>query len=116
MVESESASVATDPSDTLEKDVEYLLNRANLQKHREAFIRSGVVKVKDFLELGDEKLADIGLTQMEVQNLRGNLHEIQAKSKEGSSDYTGNLVSSLEKNVLFRFWQGLVNLIKYTTR
>ncbi|XP_022791433.1 POU domain, class 3, transcription factor 2-B-like [Stylophora pistillata] len=96
MVESESASVATDRSDTLEKDVECLLNRANLQKHREAFIRSGVVKVKDFLDLGDDKLTEIGLTQMEVQNLRGNLHEIQAESKEGNSDYTETSVDNTE--------------------
>ena len=117
MVESESASVTTGANYTLEKDIEYLLNRADLQKHREAFIRSGVLKVKNFMDFGDDKLEkDVGLSKMEVQLLRRNLNEIQAESKESNNDSTGKFLYYQKFSILFMFWRVILELIKYTTR
>lgn len=60
MVELENVSVVIDVNDILEKDVEYFLDWINLKKYREVFICCGVVRVKDFFDLGDDKLVEIG--------------------------------------------------------
>ena len=49
---------ATVPSvkDDLEKDIDFLLTSADLQRHRESFIHLGVMKLKHFLDVEDDNL------------------------------------------------------------
>lgn len=91
MVELASASDATDTKDILERDIGYLLSRADLQKHRDAFIRLGVVKVRHFVDVDDNNLDSevIGLSKMEVELLKRNFSEIQAESQQQDFDSTG---------------------------
>lgn len=105
MVESASASDATDTKDILERDIGYLLNRANLQKHRDTFIRLGVVKVKHFVDVADGNLESevvrvIGLSTMEAELLKRNFSEIQAESQQQDLDGTGK--SAFCKLLIFR--------------
>lgn len=86
---------AVDVEDDLEKDIDYILTRADLQGHREAFIRLGVVKVKHFLDVEDDNLeSDIGLTKIEARRLRRNFSEVQAESKKRDLHSTGKLLSN----------------------
>jgi len=95
MVESASAGVISDPNDNLEQDIGYLLNRADLQRHREAFIRLGIVKVKHFINVQDDILESkiVGLTNMEANLLKRNFTEIRAESQQQEFDSTGKLLS-----------------------
>lgn len=78
MVESPSIPISLG----LEREIDYLLNRADLQKYREAFIRLGVHTVKRFTDVEDNNLESVvGLSKMEVQLLRQSFSEIQAESK-----------------------------------
>lgn len=88
MVESASAIDATGPKDVLERDISYLLNRADLQKHHEAFIRSGIVKVKHFIG-ADRESEVVGLSKMEAELLGRTFGEIQAESQQQALDSTG---------------------------
>lgn len=97
MVESAGASVITDPNDILEKDIGYLLSRADLQRHREAFIRLGIVKVKHFINVQEDNLESKipGLTNMEAELLKRNFSDIQAESQQQDLDSTGELLSKV---------------------
>lgn len=88
MVESASAIDAAGPKDVLERDISYLLNRADLQKHQEAFIRLGIVKVKHFIGTDRESEA-VGLSKMEAELLGRTFSEIQAESHEQALDSAG---------------------------
>ena len=97
MVESGGASVIVDRSDILEKDIGYLLNRVDLQRHREAFIRLGIVKVKHFINVQDDNLESkiVGLTNMEAELLKRNFTEIRAESQQQDLDSKGELLSTV---------------------
>lgn len=111
MVESAGASVISDSNDILERDIGYLLNRTDLQRHREDFIRLGIVKVKHFIDVLDDNLESkiVGLTNMEAELLKRNFNEIRGESQQQDLDSTGELLSKV-RMYLFSF------LIKYTTR
>lgn len=108
MVEAACASVISDPNDILEKDIGYLLNRTDLQRHREDFIRLGIVKVKHFINVQDDDLESkiVGLTNMEAELLKQNFNEIKAESQQQDLDSTGELLSKvmvlyLRRNIRF---------------
>lgn len=107
MVEAACASVISDTNDILEKDIGYLLNRTDLQRHREDFIRLGIVKVKHFINVQDDLESKIvGLTNMEAELLKQNFNEIKAESQQQDLDSTGELLSKvmvlyLRRNIRF---------------
>lgn len=108
MVEAACASVISDPNDILEKEIGYLLNRTDLQRHREDFIRLGIVKVKHFINVQDDDLESkiVGLTNMEAELLKQNFNEIKAESQQQDLDSTGELLSKvmvlyLRRNIRF---------------
>lgn len=105
MVESAGASVISDPNDILEKDIGYLLNRADLQRHREVFIRLGIVKVKHFINVQDDNLESkiVGLTNMEAELLKRNFTEIRAESQQQDLDSTGELLSKVSMYYLLGY-------------
>jgi len=98
MVESVGASVISDPNDILEKDIGYLLNRADLQRHQETFIRLGIVKVKHFINVQDDNLESkiVGLTNMEAELLKRNFTEIRAESQQQDLDSTEREIDVVE--------------------
>lgn len=103
MVEAACASVISDPNDILEKDIGYLLNRTDLQRHREDFIRLGIVKVKHFINVQDDLESKIvGLTNMEAELLKQNFNEIKAESQQQDLDSTGELLSKVRVSYLRR--------------
>lgn len=105
MVESVGASVISDPNDILEKDIGYLLNRADLQRHQETFIRLGIVKVKHFINVQDDNLESkiVGLTNMEAELLKRNFTEIRAESQQQDLDSTGELLSKVSMYYLLGY-------------
>lgn len=97
MVEAACASVISDLNDILEKDIGYLLNRTDLQRHREDFIRLGIVKVKHFINVQDDLESKIvGLTNMEAELLKQNFNEIKAESQQQDLDSTGRKIDMVE--------------------
>lgn len=104
MVEAACASVISDTNDILEKDIGYLLNRTDLQRHREDFIRLGIVKVKHFINVQDDDLESkiVGLTNMEAELLKQNFNEIKAESQQQDLDSTGELLSKVRVSYLRR--------------
>ena len=51
--------------DDLEKDVDFLLTSADLQRHRESFVHLGVIKLNHFLDVGDDNLVfHVGFTNI----------------------------------------------------
>ena len=102
MVESAGASVISDPNDILERDIGYLLNRTDLQRHREDFIRLGIVKVKHFIHVLDDNLESkiVGLTNMEAELLKRNFNEIRGESQQQDLDSTGELLFKVRMYLL----------------
>lgn len=97
MDEAACASVISDLNDILEKDIGYLLNRTDLQRHREDFIRLGIVKVKHFINVQDDLESKIvGLTNMEAELLKQNFNEIKAESQQQDLDSTGRKIDMVE--------------------
>lgn len=97
IVESAGAGIISEPNDILEEDIGYLLNRADLQRHREAFIRLGIAKVKHFINMQDDNLESkiAGLTNMEGELLKRNFTEIRAESQQQDLDSTGELLANV---------------------
>ena len=105
MGESAGGSVISDPNDILEREIGYLLKRTDLHRHREDFIRLGIVKVKHFIHVLDDNLESkivgaIGLTNMEAELLKRNFDEILAESQQQDLDSTGELLSKVRMYLL----------------
>lgn len=97
IVESADAGIISEPNDILEEDIGYLLNRADLQRHREASIRLGIAKVKHFVNMQDDNLESkiVGLANMDGELLKRNFTEIRAESQQQDLDSAGELLSNV---------------------
>lgn len=97
IVEPADAGIISEPNDILEEDIGYLLNRADLQRHREAFIRLGIAEVKHFINMQDDNLQSkiVGLANMDGELLKRTFTEIRAESQQQDLDSAGELLSNV---------------------
>ena len=80
----------------MDKGIEYVLNRADLDNHAESFKQLGVTKVKHFVDVYDANLEkDIGLTEIEIRRLKRVFGEVQSETSKEDSCTEGNLNRSM---------------------
>lgn len=74
----------------MDREIDYLLTKADLANYTENFKRIGVAKVEHFLDVDDETLEkDIGLTKIQTRRLRRFFAQIQDESKQRGASSEG---------------------------
>jgi len=90
----------------MDREIGYLLTRADLANYADNFKQIGVAKVEHFLDVDDNTLEqDIGLTKIQVRRLRRFFVEIQGTSKNRDSHSDGKYFTT--NNQFISFHKGL---------
>ena len=80
----------------MDKEIDYLLTKADLSNYTDNFKQIGVAKVEHFLDVDDETLErDIGLTEIQTRLLRRFFAQIQGESKQRGTSSKGIELSFL---------------------
>lgn len=102
----------------MDRDIAYILSKADLDNHVERFNQLGIKKVKHIVDVNDENLEqDIGLTKIEIRRLKRIFDEIKSDSpSEGKLFFVNNPLQHQNKikQVTFGFYT-LTIKIKYQT-
>lgn len=70
----------------MDREIDYLLTKADLGDYTDNFKQIGVAKVKHFLDVDDETLEqDIGLTKKQTRGLKRFFAQIHDESKKTGS-------------------------------
>ncbi|CAH3103537.1 unnamed protein product, partial [Pocillopora meandrina] len=82
----------------MDKEIDYLLTKADLSNYTDNFKQIGVAKVEHFLDVDDETLErDIGLTKIQTRRLRRFFAQIQGESKQRGTSSEGVTSASAPK-------------------
>jgi len=74
----------------MDREIDYLLAKADLANYTDNFKQIGVAKVEHFLDVDDETLEkDIGLTKIQTRRLRRFFAQIQDESKQRGASSEG---------------------------
>ena len=74
----------------MDREIDYLLAKADLANCTDNFKQIGVAKVEHFLDVDDETLEkDIGLTKIQTRRLRRFFAQIQDESKQRGASSEG---------------------------
>ena len=74
----------------MDREIDYLLTKADLTNYTENFQQIGVAKIEHFLDVDDETLEkDIGLTKIQTRRLRRFFAQIQDESKQRGASSEG---------------------------